>query len=94
MQCFAILHDFRETYYTENTFTLTFIHKSKRRSIMQKILRQETFVARHMLMVERQNYCVARQKTFINTIKQLLHRCRKIFIYIITPGGTQGGTPW
>ena len=57
-----ILHGFRETYKTENTFTLTFICKNKRRSIMRPTLRQKTFVAEHMPMVSRQNHFVARQK--------------------------------
>ena len=36
LQCFATLHDFRETHKIENTFT--FIRKNKRRSMMRQSL--------------------------------------------------------
>ena len=51
VQYFAILHDFRETFKTENTFNLTFIRKNKRGRMMRQILGQNRFVARHMAMV-------------------------------------------
>ena len=38
-----ILHDFRETYRTENMFTLTFILKNKRPTTLPHILRQNTY---------------------------------------------------
>ena len=52
----------KETHNTKNTLTLTFIRKNKCRSTMRQCLRQKTFVARHMTIVERQNHYIVRRK--------------------------------
>ena len=62
VQYFAILHAVKETLHTKNTLTLTFIRKNKRRSTMRQCLRQKTFVARHTMIVARQNHYVTRRK--------------------------------
>ena len=59
-----ILHDFREIYKTENTLTLTFIGKNKRRCTIRQCLRQNTFVAPHMTIVARQSHYIVRRKIF------------------------------
>ena len=68
-----ILHDFRETYKTENAFILTFIPINKRNSIMRQILRK--ILSRDICRC--QSLCSA-TKTFICAIKQLSHQYHKI----------------
>ena len=71
------MHDFRETYKTENEFTSTFITKNKRRSIMRQILRQK-ILSRDIADGRATESLCSATKTFSHTIKQLLHQYHKV----------------
>ena len=68
VQYFAIMHVDKYCTISENPIKLkirffwNFIRKNKRHSMIQQVLQQITFEAQHIVIVARQNRCVARQK--------------------------------